>query len=133
MNLRIEQKNSPETIDVVSEPKSLLVEDSNILHQPKRNTNNIMFPKCAKFDRCNAALCPLVNWEGCYSHKGESICYYMLRSVKPGGEGFLKEVLSPEIAERIMQEVPDIESKYSHIRNALKRSSRRPTKKAPNQ
>lgn len=84
---------------------------------------------CPRFEGCSAPVCPL--WPehlGTVHLRGESICLYLREAVKPGGEALIGGALPDQLAERVLEAVPGIMSRYGTVRRALQRAKRRRSK-----
>ncbi len=84
---------------------------------------------CPKFNGCSAPVCPLDPGHLKTAHlPGERACLYLREALKPGGEARLMGVLPREQAERVLQALPEILSRYGSLRRALIRASKNPSK-----
>jgi hypothetical protein len=82
--------------------------------------------RCPRFDGCSAPVCPLY---GAMDHlRGEPICAFMLEAVKPGGEERLRSVLPVELAESIMEFIPEAREASPDIARRLKRAAKQGSK-----
>ena len=84
---------------------------------------------CRKFEGCAAPVCPLDADRLNRSHRrGERVCLYLREHAKPGGIAVLGGVLSGEMYEAIRRAYLDIVARYSHLRRALHKAARTPSK-----
>jgi hypothetical protein len=81
-------------------------------------------PRCPRFDRCNAPVCPLdPQWPSSQHLKGEAVCGLLCELVKVGGKQRLEGTLSSDQLATLVREWPKVESRWSAIRSRLKAAS----------
>jgi hypothetical protein len=78
--------------------------------------------RCPRFERCSAAVCPLLPSSGGHG-RGERICPYLREAVKPGGEARLRCSLPEEVARTIVEAIPRVIALHGAIARALRRAS----------
>jgi hypothetical protein len=86
------------------------------LNETSLSPNNL----CPKFERCNAAYCPIT---GGKSLKGDPTCSYLRESVKPGGAERVKAALSNKLAEAVLADAAAILASTGSLKIALQRAA----------
>ncbi len=85
--------------------------------------------QCPRFDHCSANICPLdPDWRLRNHLKGERSCAFLREVIKPGGRARLRGIVPREIAEKVSEVLPDVLSRYGHLRRALRRAAKRPSR-----
>lgn len=84
---------------------------------------------CPKFSYCNAPICPLdPDWRLRTHLKGERACAFLREAMKPGGRARLRGIVPREIAEKVSEVLPGVLSQYGHLRRALRRAAKMPSR-----
>ena len=69
---------------------------------------------CPRFDRCNAALCPLdTGWRNRMHARGDSVCLYALESMKPTAAEALPGPQGEEIRAACAVFIAEVEKIYA--------------------
>lgn len=78
---------------------------------------------CPKFETCSAPICPLdADWHRRTHLRGESVCLFLLESVKDGAEARLGCITAREVYLAAVAARPAIVARYGHVRRALERA-----------
>ncbi len=84
-----------------------------------------MAMRCPKFERCSAAYCPAMGPRlGGKHYKGESVCSYLLESVKPDGQTRLRGYLPAELADPVIRDGLRFLNSTGPLQKPLKRASK---------
>lgn len=94
---------------------------------------------CPRFERCNAAICPLdPEWERRTHSTGDAVCFYLLEAVKHGSETRFELCTTGNMRSEVLRPLPDICSRWSAIRITVDRArttgsrmDRLPPRRAP--
>lgn len=80
--------------------------------------------QCARFDSCNAPICPLDPDYHTRTHNdGEAICFYMSEAVKPHGEECLRRAIGGKATEAVGCAVEWAKLSHGPIKKRLHRAS----------
>lgn len=80
---------------------------------------------CPKYSKCSAPICPLDrDWPQRVHRKGESVCAYLLETVKPNAETHFQGVPAREIYGVIQNIAEAMSTRYGPIARALRRAKR---------
>lgn len=85
---------------------------------------------CPRFDRCSAPICPIDpgSWKSVY-RKGEPICLYLRLRAKSPFWGLKAGCVPREIVQRVEEVYPEVLSRYTSLKRALKRVANSPQKR----
>lgn len=85
---------------------------------------------CARFDQCNAPICPLdPDWHLRKHHKGEPVCYLLREIAKDMPIApILGGIAAGKIERQVRETCPKILGRYGPIRLALERAAQSASK-----
>ena len=80
--------------------------------------------QCPRFDKCNAAICPLdPDWLECVMHSEDRVCLLMSEAVKEGAEARFKLTAYSDLFKPISEAIPSIIASDGNIRIRLAKAS----------
>lgn len=81
--------------------------------------------KCPKFNRCNSPICPLDrDWHLRVNKNEDSICYYLIESVKDGAVGRFERAQLGVMYQIIVSLRGEISVRFKRIARKLQRASK---------
>jgi hypothetical protein len=79
---------------------------------------------CPRFDRCNAALCPLdTGWRNRLHARGDSVCLYALESMKPTAAEAMPGPQGEEIRAACAVFIAELEEMHESCQMGMPRGS----------
>ena len=84
---------------------------------------------CPKFDKCSAPICPLdPNMLRSRHRQGERSCFYLREYSKIDTRAVFWDITPRELADRVAKAYPEVITRYTSLKSALRRSSQTPSK-----
>jgi hypothetical protein len=84
---------------------------------------------CPKFHTCNSPICPLdKNWRKRVNDINDSICYYLIESVKEGAQTHFERALLGQLYQVIVRARGDISKHFKRIKNKLEVAAKTPSR-----
>lgn len=84
---------------------------------------------CPKFHTCNAPVCPLdKDWRKRANDINDSICYYLIESVKEGAQTHFERALLVDLYQLIIRVRGDISKHFKRIKKKLEVAATTPSR-----
>ena len=84
---------------------------------------------CRKFHTCNSPICPLdKDWRKRVNDINDSICYYLIESVKEGAKTHFERALLGELYQVIVRVRGDISKHFKRIKKKLDAAAKTPSR-----
>ena len=92
--------------------------------EPSKTTNT-----CPKFHTCNSPICPLdKDWRKRVNDINDSICYYLIESVKEGAQARFEGALLGELYQVIVSVRGEISKHFKRIKKKLEVAENTPSR-----
>lgn len=82
----------------------------------------ILMRDCPKYDKCRAQICPLDNWQERVMLEDDTVCFYLIESVKEGGDENFRGVGLENFFYWMVTLAPEISSRHPRISRTLERA-----------
>jgi hypothetical protein len=91
---------------------------------PRVNLPVLKPEDCAKFQTCNASICPIDPlWPGAVHPEGEMVCFYLRAS---GKEGAAERFKDAPVFQACLEQLPAVAARHPDIRRRVERAAHSP-------